>query len=712
MSRFRNILLLATAILFSIFSQSYSIWALEKDTHKFLNEKVVNNYSIVHVYLKNQLGFEKGVEEVFNGKQLWEWIRDGGQYEDEPIYTRSLNHFHDPLKPWGSAGFKGTFKSSVIWAQDQGAFGSLFGGDWSWKKARVSFYKGLTDLTKTDREKNLADTFRALGQVMHLVQDASVPAHVRNDTHVYVDLFGLKMGYHYEIWVQKNHGILNLSPLSFDKSILNLTPESSAPIPIANIFDTNQYVGSNLNVTFGSSIGIAEYTNANFFSEGTIFKDYSHPTYDDTNYHVAFKYPEVVDAEDGKFDNRVYIRKTVGEADVRLASFSYISYDVIKKGYYDFSPLVLDDKVYNDYAAMLIPRAVGYSAGLLDYFFRGAIDITVPSNGVYSMINATQPGFNPSIATFTAIKLKAKNTTSTGEEMTDGSIQLVVKYKAAQADPFQSGPVQTSNDFSYIVAPETNNIRALSRTTAVELNFDLSQNPILLWATDVYLQVVYHGKLGNEASAVAVGFKDISEPTPIDIFNNMDKICLNGGWYTAGSPEAIAQVDTNNNGIADTNEADVYAHDLKNIYLRFSPYNQNPPYYWASSSAHNIAIPYLYAGAPVRAAYLLSDYMFNKGEYWTLVKTDTNDPWYHSNVSRLWWYSAVKRQRDYSEDSGLCAGAPSCYVDVYPIPIPSFSGDNILGFHTFRNTSMWWGSARIWVNNPYPLDSQCSYDLL
>jgi len=31
---------------------------------------------------------------------------------------------------------------------------------------------------------------------------------------------------------------------------------------------------------------------------------------------------------------------------------------------------VLDNNVYAEYASLLIPRAVGYSAGLLDYFFR------------------------------------------------------------------------------------------------------------------------------------------------------------------------------------------------------------------------------------------------------------------------------------------------------------------------------------------------------
>jgi hypothetical protein len=35
----------------------------------------------------------------------------------------------------------------------------------------------------------------------------------------------------------------------------------------------------------------------------------------------------------------------------------------------------LDDRVFQDYAALLLPRAVGYSAALLDYFFRGSLTV-------------------------------------------------------------------------------------------------------------------------------------------------------------------------------------------------------------------------------------------------------------------------------------------------------------------------------------------------
>src|SRR3989338_668509 len=98
-----------------IYSQGF---ALEKETHKAINEYIaktqLNNFSL-NLYLTNQLGYKSGVEELLNGKEIRKWIRDGGEYEDEPFYTRSFNHFHNPLPPWDSAGYGGTFKSALLW---------------------------------------------------------------------------------------------------------------------------------------------------------------------------------------------------------------------------------------------------------------------------------------------------------------------------------------------------------------------------------------------------------------------------------------------------------------------------------------------------------------------------------------------------------------------------------------------------------------------
>jgi len=62
--------------------------------------------------------------------------------------------------------------------------------------------------------------------------------------------------------------------------------------------------------------------------------------------------------------------------------------------------------------------------------------------------------------------------------------------------------------------------------------------------------------------------------------------------------------------------------------------------------------------------------------------------------------SAIKRQTDYSDDSDLCGGNPPCTIDYFPL------------FYSFRGIQMWWGGGLIYVNAPYPSDSQCPYNLL
>ena len=57
------------------------------------------------------------------------------------------------------------------------------GQSWSWPDARRSYCDALILYSKEDREQKWADTFRALGQMMHLVEDTALPACVRNDPH-------------------------------------------------------------------------------------------------------------------------------------------------------------------------------------------------------------------------------------------------------------------------------------------------------------------------------------------------------------------------------------------------------------------------------------------------------------------------------------------------------------------------------------------------
>jgi len=156
-----------------------------------------------------------GINTKINGKSLREWIEYGAEMEDDPM-CRASNHFHNPYLDWTASGLTDTLplvdwycwatspyppdaiKSNVTWAtgfSDRGYIDPSSDvadvNEWDWESARSYFYTYLTGLDPLNgqligpdeqtRNLYLADTLRALGHVMHLVQDSAVPAHVRND---------------------------------------------------------------------------------------------------------------------------------------------------------------------------------------------------------------------------------------------------------------------------------------------------------------------------------------------------------------------------------------------------------------------------------------------------------------------------------------------------------------------------------------------------
>jgi hypothetical protein len=371
MKSYRKPFILMTILLF-YFNFTLISYGLEIKTHEKINLKISGlkfEGFLLNSYLKNQLGFKDGIEEIYNKLSIKELLRDGGRYEDIPawylIYLRSVNHYHNPLTENGFHGwfYRGVLSgdSSKDWAQKPlGAQNP--GGHYSWYDVRDYFYKGLTSPTKTEREKYFAETFRGLGQLMHLVQDASVPEHTRDDFHT--------KGY--EKWVSNNIDINGISPTIFEKSILN---RSTSDHPISNIFDTNRYNGTNPGETVGGQIGLTEYTNANFFSEDTINS-------------TKFPYPKIkgntttdirpYKGPSGLYDRQYFLKKCCGETNegkgYLLSAVDYYDYwrndPSVSLNLPPFPIPVLDENVYNEYAQFLLPRAIGYSAGLLGYFFR------------------------------------------------------------------------------------------------------------------------------------------------------------------------------------------------------------------------------------------------------------------------------------------------------------------------------------------------------
>jgi hypothetical protein len=516
--------------------------------HQNINKNAALQSTQLFLALKNQ-GFT-GIEakDIFEnnivyGQKIKFWFHEGARLEDETD-CRSKFHFHDPTKSWDAAGLSNvtidtfcldyTHRSSLVWAQDTGNL-------WTWQKAKQYYHDALTNTDRNMREQKLAYTFRSLGQVMHLISDSSVPAHARNDIHIFpytIPGIGVEIGDPtFESWAIQNYKNLNYNSNSIiiEQSIFGQSaPNPSAPIAISALWDVDKYTGSNPAVTIENIIGLAEYSNANFFSEDTIFTDYSYPAWSSVE-----EYDEIIDISKGK--SRTYLRKVRdGEIVNHLATgkwfYKYLP-SVLKR-----SGLKLDEQVYQDYAEKLIPRAVGYSAGLLDYFFRGTLEITPPDEYIYSIIDGSI-----NLQQFTKIKAKVKNTTL-NEVMQAGILQTVARYK-----PIPNYSPDLSNyppdgtgmhgiDFSYSVSAPIS-ITSLSSKDPTEFTFDFSGSPIPAGITDLYLQVIFKGTIGNEKdAAIAVGMKDLKEPTHQTFWNLTDRFSLDGHLYTAEQIRADADL--------------------------------------------------------------------------------------------------------------------------------------------------------------------------
>ncbi len=763
--------------------------------HQMINGNAVQQSIKFQQTIKN-VGF-KDIYDSVNKKEIWQWFYDGAKLEDETV-CRSRNHFHDSLKSWDSAGLNNIaintlcvgvgenfrVNSSIVWAQKQP--GLLFTKNfWSWPRAREYYYNALTKCEKGEREVFFAQTFRALGQVMHLLADSSVPAHVRNDIHVFpftIPGIGTEVGGQtYESWAQTKWSKLTYSGFTVDQSIFNQAiSDASAPIPISALWDQDKYKGTNPDITKSSNIGLAEYTNANFFSEDTIFTDYPHPARENTNFEDFGLLPITVVTTPGDINHNTFYIKGYGKN--HLAGMKYFAKEIMDSPNVKYQlSLLVDNRCYEEYAQNLIPRAVGYSAGLLNYFFRGDIklvyetdanpgyvivnninedmkgtfkilydnvrderielwngnltlnassksskinfpilndakepgkyilvfkgklgneeeavvgnisgrtlEITAPDQYVYSIIDVSQSPLQ-----FTEIRAKVKNI-NPAEEIQNGTLYAIAKYRISA----------TQQEFSYSISTPIS-ISALSSTSSAEFTFNFTNRPIPISISDLYLQVIFKGRIGSEDNAVAIGLKDISEPTPIDLFNNMDMVCINGSWYIAGSPETIAQIDTNHNGIAE--EWDVYPHDLKDIYLKISPISDLKN---ASPADYNLYIPRIKAGDLYRA-YVLSDYQLNHSDYVTAVPTvqDDNNNWNHTQaiMKGKWAGFAVKNQEEYHGEQEVCAqfkmDAP-CIIRYSP------------DFYSFRGKKIWGAAGVIFDNPKYPQnpsDSNCSWELL
>lgn len=659
-------LLLATSlILFSAVA-----WSYEVDTHEVFSSKAVNKSSLIS---NPKVSFSLGINlnDLFPNKRgikkntPW-FFMNGARREDD--FPRPLHHFFNPLDhdekivPQG-AGWVSHI--SPDWALEDNEDKVISFQEYSYKEAKEYLYQALTSTEKSERDKNFGLVFRSLGHVIHHVQDMSQPQHTRMDQHLDLNQNGV------------NDPLLPFENVSQYEQYTNdrreiLSYDGYEPVQLS--------LPRKYWYTSALGRGLADYSNRGFISEGTNFDfdptKFLSPWYDPTTAtleEVTHLFTQATDHKGNPesppplcavpnscymifFENFVhdYYRLEESKTNTRASTFSL--YDQYIKAYGKVIHYTLGDSSwtvdstkglfsYNRFNIdkaheFLLPRAVGYSAGLINYFFRGEMTISPPEEGIYSIIDHSTVNQKDSEG-FSKIKLKLKNTTKDivesedlapiVQDMHQGKLIAIARfrrntcYEPNLAGEFNLSGTRTWNgscvidnyrtpEEEYIVSQEEviNYLPADDSADPNDLVFDFNP-PIPINATDLYLQVVYRGKLGEEDDAVAVTRVDLSEPTYFSMVNGSDYFMVDGEFYTHDTINSDPALLGNLGRLYDTTDA----IDFESINIQFSP-NQTVA-----------EISHLPPSSFTRIAYL-TDKSSNKLNY--TYKAYLNEPYFQGDL--------------------------------------------------------------------------------
>ncbi len=296
-------------------------------THPDLTEEIAQFFNFKNTHSEYQIS-----------QSQMQWLRQGAIEEDDP--PRWINHFYDPVHnhAWSGKHF-GTLSeaeglktgtdfaprmplAAVDWATNQNyqaAYGQQKGNQ-TWQKAIKSYIDG---------DKKTA--FVALGHVLHLIEDSSVPDHTRDDTHAGI------------------HGDPGSPYEDYTKDYTNLHK-----LAVAEVLNTNNSLPFSFDNLAQAFDHIAHYSNENFFSEDTISND-------------EFLGPNLTQLKvvhhilpDGTF--RKYLSNDVSHV-------AFIKVDDILTGKKKYS---IDDQyfVLPSYVNRLFPEIVLTGEGVMRLFFR------------------------------------------------------------------------------------------------------------------------------------------------------------------------------------------------------------------------------------------------------------------------------------------------------------------------------------------------------
>jgi hypothetical protein len=563
--------------------------AYEIETHRDLSSAAVEKSVLANPDTLTRFGlrplsiddisqnFPRSEGNVRGNLAIRDLVRFGAGWEDDLAAAQALRHFYDPVNDRAldlteTVGTTLSIKSPRWALEDINTFGFPATQNFSYKDARQYFYEALTStLSEGDRRMKFGLTFQTLGHVIHHMQDMAQPQHVRNDPHC--DRYACQklsevtgsnqfaIPSQYEHYTDQNDAI---KPYSRIRRNLPFFGPGSSPVYPSTSLATNPFKTPSQfwrTTSPGSDIsqgkGIAEYTNRNFYSAGSMTSYPSPPppqgltqyyspseTRDisellpGTTLHgtVRFWSSQVTDALAGGAPATNPRAFSEGLLDSDLAQY----YSTAGPGYLVYA---LNRFTFDAAHQFLIPRAVAYSAGLINYFFRGELEISLPDDGVYGVIDHNvAANSNAQTGGFPKIKVKLRNVTPAGTDGngqplvepipgTGGTLVAVVKFHRNLCyQPDLSGEYGSPGiDWRACRSPTEEIV--VSQPAAVPAGINSAPQPVTftfasrvpISATDLYLQVVYRGPLGEESDAVVVATKDIAEPRYIYNYARWDQ---------------------------------------------------------------------------------------------------------------------------------------------------------------------------------------------
>ncbi|MBF0397883.1 MAG: hypothetical protein HQK78_13975 [Desulfobacterales bacterium] len=169
-------------------------------------------------------------------------------------------------------------------------------------------------------------------------------------------------------------------------------------------------------------------------------------------------------------------------------------------------PVSLDKYVYNDYASRLIPLSMSYAAGLLEYFFRGKLELTYDSaNSKYEITNNSEEDMN---GTFEIYYDNNK-----GERVKYWDNNFEIKAKTSGNNKFD-----ISNSFT-----EAKDIKETGR----------------------YI-LIFRGKLGNENNAIVGKVVDLYVSFKIKLIRDIDNNVMTPKGYGEGEDQTRITIYNSN----------------------------------------------------------------------------------------------------------------------------------------------------------------------